>query len=215
MMGVMTTKRPTTGEEIANAITHGIGAVLSLVGLIVMVVIAALRGDGWRVVACAVYGTTLLLLYLASTMYHALTNRRAKRVFEILDHSAIYLLIAGTYTPFTLVVLRGGWGWTLFGITWGLAAMGILFKVFFVGRMVALSTSTYVAMGWVMMIALKPLLSVISLATFGWILAGGVAYTLGVVFFLWPRRYMHAVWHLFVLAGSICHFYAVYRSVLS
>lgn len=202
------------GEEIANSITHGVGAALSVAGLVVMVVVAALRGTSSHVVACAVYGASLVLLYLCSTLYHALTNGRAKRLFRILDHSSIYVLIAGTYTPFTLVTLRGAWGWALFGVVWTLAVMGIVFKCFFTGRLHILSTAVYILMGWIAVVATRPLLQTLPWQGFLWLLAGGLFYTAGVAFFAWRRKYSHTIWHLFVLAGSVCHFFAVYRSVL-
>lgn len=205
----------TLGEEVANSITHGVGAALSVAGLVVMVVIAALRGTSAHVVACAVYGASLVLLYLSSTLYHALTNGRVKRVFRILDHASIYVLIAGTYTPFTLVTLRGVWGWALFGIVWTLAVMGIVFKCFFTGRLHVLSTTVYVVMGWIAVVAIRPLLQALPWPGFLWLLAGGVFYTLGVAFFACRRKYAHTIWHLFVLAGSVCHFSVVYQYVLS
>ncbi|MGJ5814006.1 PAQR family membrane homeostasis protein TrhA [Paludibaculum fermentans] len=204
----------TPGEEIASSVTHGLGAALSVAGLVMMVVAAATRGTGRQVLACAVYGSSLILLYLSSTLYHALRHQRAKRVFRILDHISIYLLIAGTYTPFLLVTLRGPWGWALFGVVWGLAVLGIGFKCFFTGRMEILSTSVYLLMGWVAVVAIRPLLAALPWTGFLWLLAGGLAYTLGVVFYTWRRKYAHAVWHLFVLAGSACHFVAVWLYVL-
>ncbi|HUS18080.1 MAG TPA: hemolysin III family protein [Terriglobales bacterium] len=155
-----------------------------------------------------------MLLYLSSTLYHALPGARAKRVFRILDHSAIYLLIAGTYTPFTLVILRGVWGWSLFGVVWTLAMGGIIFKGFFTGRLETLSNAVYVGMGWVALVAIRPLLSAMPWEGALWLLAGGIAYTSGLVFYGSKRRYAHAVWHLFVLAGSSLHFFVVYRYVL-
>jgi hemolysin III len=215
MMEVMTaSSHPTLGEEIANSITHGLGAALSLAALTVLVVVAALRGAAVHVVACAVFGATLVLLYLSSTLYHALSFTRARRLFRIFDHASIYLLIAGTYTPFTLVTLRGPWGWSLFAVVWTLAAAGVVLKCFFTGRFHALSTAVYVLMGWLALAALRPLLHALPPAGLLWILAGGLFYTLGVVFFISRRRYAHAVWHLFVLAGSACHVLAVYRYVL-
>ncbi|WP_321474667.1 hemolysin III family protein [uncultured Paludibaculum sp.] len=204
----------TLGEEIANSVTHGAGALLSVAGLVVMVATAALDGSAVRVVACSIYGASLVLLYTFSTLYHALTNRRAKRLFRVLDHISIYLLIAGTYTPFTLVTLHGAWGWALFGVVWGLAVLGIGFKAFFTGRMEVLSTSVYILMGWVGAVAIRPLLQMMPWTGFLWLLAGGLCYTLGVAFYSWRRKYSHAVWHLFVLAGSACHFFAVWRWVL-
>jgi len=203
------------GEEIANSITHGLGLVLSVAGLVVLVVFAALRGTAWHIVSCAVYGATLVTLYAASTLYHGLRGPRVKRVLKILDHSAIYLLIAGTYTPFTLVTLRGAWGWSLFGVVWGLALLGILWKVWFVDRFAVVSTTVYLLMGWLAVVAAKPLLASLPPAAIAWILAGGLCYTAGVVFFAWKRLpYAHTVWHLFVVAGSVCHFLAVLLYVI-
>ena len=202
------------GEEIANSITHGVGAVLSLAGLLAMVAITARHGTRLEMMASAVYGTSLVLLYLSSTLYHALTNHRAKRLFRILDHSAIYLLIAGTYTPVTLVTLRGTVGWTLFGVVWTLAAMGIVFKWFLTGRLELLSTICYLLMGWLAVVAIRPLLAALPLDGILWLLAGGLFYTAGVAFFAWSRKYSHTIWHVFVLAGSLCHFVAVYQYVL-
>jgi hemolysin III len=204
----------TLGEEVANSITHGVGAALSVAGLVAMVAISALRGTISHVVACAVFGASLVLLYLSSTLYHALTNGRAKRVFRILDHASIYVLIAGSYTPFTLVTLRGVWGWALFITVWTLAVLGIVFKCYFTGRLHALSTAVYILMGWMAVVATRPLLQALPWPGFLLLLAGGLFYTLGVVFFTWRRKYAHAIWHLFVLAGSVCHFLAVYRYVL-
>jgi hemolysin III len=206
--------RQSTGEEIANSVTHGIGAVLSVAGLVFMVVMAALHGTAWHIVGCAVYGASLVLLYVCSTLYHALPGRRSKRVFQILDHAAIYVLIAGTYTPFTLVTLRGPWGWTLFGLVWTLAVAGTVFKCLFIDRLRILSAAVYISMGWCVVIALHPLLRALPWAGFLWLLAGGLSYTAGVVFFAWKRKYAHAIWHVFVLAGSVCHYCAVYLFVL-
>jgi hemolysin III len=197
-------------EEVINSLTHGLGLLLSVGGLVVLVVLAALRGTPWHVVSVSIYGATLVLLYTASTLYHALRSPRAKRVFKIIDHSAIYLLIAGTYTPFTLITMRGPWGWTLFGLVWALAAAGIVFKTFFVDRFVIASTIVYVAMGWLVLIAIKPVSAMVPIGGLIWLLAGGLSYTIGVAFFAAPRlRYGHAIWHLFVLGGSISHYFAV------
>jgi hemolysin III len=197
-------------EEIANALTHGAGLVLSLGGLVFLIVVTALHGNVINIVSCCVYGVTLVGLYAASTTYHTVVSPRWKRTFKIIDHCCIYLLIAGTYTPFTLVSLRGRWGWTLFGIIWGLALVGILFKLWFVNHLPIASTVVYVAMGWLVVIAFKPLLTVVSAPELAWLLIGGLFYTAGVIFFGWKKlRYSHAVWHVFVLAGSICHYVAV------
>jgi hemolysin III len=207
----MRTERPQTlGEEIANSVTHGVGVVLSVAALVFLVVTAATTGDPWRVTAASVYGATLVLLYATSTLYHALPGRRVKAVFQRLDHAAIYVLIAGTYTPFVLGPLRGGWGWSLFGVVWGLAVLGVVLKSVFGIRLALLSTVVYLAMGWLIVIAAGPLATRVPAAGLRWLVAGGVLYTLGVVFFAWDRaRYTHAIWHLFVLAASAAHFCAV------
>jgi hemolysin III len=202
-------------EETANAIVHGLGAALSVAALVVLVVTASVRGSAWQIVACSIYGASLVLLYMCSTLYHALPEGRAKRVFLVMDHCAIYVLIAGTYTPFTLVTMRGGWGWSIFGVVWGLAAAGIVYQCFLVGRMPILSTAIYILMGWSIIIALGPLLGALPWLGFLWLLAGGLAYTLGVIFFALKFRYSHAIWHAFVLAGSIFQFVAVYEYVLA
>jgi hemolysin III len=205
----------TFGEEIANALTHGVGVGLAVAALAVLVTFAGLYGDAWRVVGFAIYGATLILLYLASTMYHAFTSPRAKRVFKALDHAAIFLLIAGTYTPFTLVTLRGPWGWTLFGLIWGFALAGITFETLFLGRYMKLVVGFYIAMGWLVVIAIKPLVDSLPLGGLLWVSGGGLAYTGGVAFYAWKSLpFSHAVWHLFVLAGSTCHFFAMWFYVL-
>lgn len=203
------------GEEIANAITHGLGVALSIAALVLLIVVAATRGNGWHLASAIVYGTTMFLLYLSSTLYHSIPGDKARHVFKIIDHSAIYLLIAGTYTPFTLVTLRDSGGWWLFGIVWSLAAAGIALEAFWVYRPKWVSAAVYLGMGWLVVVAMRPL--VINLASAGvWLLvAGGLAYTLGTVFYVLKRiPYMHAVWHLFVLGGSACHFLAVMLFVL-
>ncbi|MBI5155312.1 hemolysin III family protein [Candidatus Poribacteria bacterium] len=197
-------------EELANAATHGAGAVLSVAGLVTLIVLAVAAGDPWRIVSFSIYGASLVVMYLASTLYHSFRHPKVKRVFRVLDHASIYLLIAGSYTPFTLVAMRGGWGWSLFGIVWGLALAGIVLKIFFTGRFRGISAGVYLGMGWLVMIAIKPLLEAIPMTAFVWLAIGGAAYSLGVVFYLWRRLpYHHAVWHVFVLAGSICQFIAV------
>jgi hemolysin III len=202
-------------EEIANAITHGIGLLLSIAGFVVLLILAALRGTAWHIVACSIYGGTLICLYTASTLYHAVISPRVKRALRIFDHSAIYLLIAGTYTPFLLVSLRGPWGWSLFGVVWGLAVAGVLFKFWFVERFAILSTAVYIAMGWLVVIAAKPVITHVPFTALIWLLAGGLAYTGGVIFFAAKRiPYSHAIWHMFVLAGSICHYFAVLSTVI-
>ncbi len=199
------------GEEIANSISHGVGF-LAAVATIPFLVIGALDDGAAAVVGATIFGATMALLYLTSTLYHAMSPNRAKRVFQILDHAAIYLLIAGTYTPFTLGVLRGAWGWTLFGLIWGLAVIGIFLKSVQGVRYPRLSTAVYLMMGWLVLVAAKPLWSNVPTWGLFWLAAGGVAYTAGVGFYAATRvRYAHFVWHLFVLAGTACHFVAVLR----
>jgi hemolysin III len=208
-------RKYTFGEELANSITHGLGIGLSIAGLVVMVVISAINGDAWHVVSSAIFGSTMILLYTASTLYHSFQNPNVKRAFRVLDHSMIYLLIAGTYTPFTLVTLRGGWGWSLFGVIWGLALTGIGFKLFFTGRFPKISTIIYVIMGWLALIAIKPLIDTLPNGGLFFLFAGGVSYTLGVVFYVWHKMpYHHAVWHLFVLGGTVLHFFAILLFVI-
>lgn len=204
----------TPGEEAANSITHGIGALLSLAALAGLVTAASLRGTAWHIVSAAIFGTSLVLLYTSSSIYHALPEGRAKHVFLVLDHALIYVLIAGTYTPFTLVTIRGGWGWSMFGVVWGTALAGIVFKSLFVKQLRRLSTAAYVVMGWSIVIALRPLMAGLPAAGFAWVLAGGLAYSAGVVFYASQRKYAHAVWHLFVMLGSACHFWAIFRYVI-
>jgi hemolysin III len=202
-------------EEIAHAITHGVGLLLGIAGLVVLVVLASVRGNAWHVVSASVYGATLVLLYASSTLYHAIPAPKAKGVFRTLDHAAIYLLIAGTYTPFTLVNLRGGWGWTLFGLVWGLAALGIVLEAVAKRRMRILSVVLYIGLGWLIAIAVKPLLSSVEAGGIALLVLGGLAYTVGVIFYGWRRLpYHHAVWHLFVMAGSVLHYFAVLFYVL-
>jgi hemolysin III len=208
-------KKYTTGEEIAHAVTHGLGLLLSVAACSILVVLAAQRGTVWHITGAAVFGASLIVLYAASTLYHALTHKKAKRVFRFLDYSAIYLLIAGTYTPFTLVTLRGGWGWTLFGVAWALAIAGAVLEVATRRRYKWISMAFYLGMGWLIIIAVKPLLA--ALDTRGLVLLGlgGVAYTGGAALYaLGKFRYHHAVWHVLVLVGSFCHFLAVLYSVI-
>ena len=202
-------------EEIANALTHGLGATAALAGGSVMITLAALYGDAWQLGSAIVFGISLLLLYLASTLYHAIQHPVVKGRLKVFDHCAIYLLIAGTYTPFTLIGLRGPWGWGLFAAIWGLAAAGIVFKLFYTGRFKLLSTAIYIAMGWLVIVAIKPLLNALDAWTLSWLLAGGVCYTLGTVFYHRPSlKYSHAIWHLFVVGGSVCHYIAVLSQVV-
>lgn len=202
-------------DEIASALTHGVGAAAALAGGAVLITLAALHGDGWQLGAAIVFGVTLLLLYVASTLYHAIQHPVAKSRLKVFDHCAIYLLIAGTYTPFTLIGLRGPWGWGLFAAIWTLAVAGVIFKLFYTGRFKLLSTLIYIAMGWLVIVAIKPLLASLDSWTLSWLLAGGIFYTLGTYFYHRESiRYSHAIWHLFVIAGSVCHFVAVTEQVL-
>jgi hemolysin III len=206
----MPMRLPDSREEMANVLTHGAGALASAVGAAVLLTVAAVQGDPWKVVSSAVFGATLVLLYAASTLYHAARTPRARARLKVLDHCAIYLLIAGSYTPFALVGLRGGWGWTLFGVAWGLAAAGTVFKLFFTGRFPRISTATYIAMGWLAVVAIVPMVQRLPAATLAWMVAGGVVYTAGTLFYHSRRiPYAHAIWHAFVIGGSACHFAAV------
>jgi hemolysin III len=197
-------------EELANTLTHGFGILLSVAGLAVLVTRAALYGDAWQIVAAAIFGASMVLLYSSSTLYHCLKSESIKFFVRKVDHAAIYVLIAGTYTPFTLVNLRGPWGWSLFGVIWGLALLGIVLKFWFTGRFRVISTLCYIGMGWLIIIALKPMLHAVPPAGLWLLLAGGLCYTAGTVFYLWKSlSFHHAYWHLFVLAGTVCHFFAV------
>lgn len=200
----------TTREEFLNAFTHGAGAVAAVAGGAVLITLAVLFGNRVQVVSAMVFVATLIALYSISTLYHAVRHEPLKTRLKVLDHCAIFLLIAGTYTPFTLVALKGGWGWTLFALIWALAALGVVFKLFFTGRFRRMSTVLYVGMGWLGIVAIGPLVDALSMWTLGWLLAGGVAYTAGTLFYHNERvPYAHAIWHLFVLAGSVLHFVAV------
>ncbi|MFZ4792261.1 MAG: PAQR family membrane homeostasis protein TrhA [Candidatus Competibacteraceae bacterium] len=193
-----------------NSISHLIGAVAALVGLLIVVVVAAQQGDPWKIISFSVYGFTLFSLYTISTLYHSLQGR-AKRIFRKLDHLSIYFLIAGTYTPFTLVTLRGVWGWTIFGIIWGLALFGLVLEALPQKGSRGLSMVVYVLMGWLVLVALKPLLAALPMAGFLWLLVGGIFYTGGLAFFFFDEkvRHFHGIWHLFVLAGSVCHYLTI------
>lgn len=200
----------TEREELLNVLTHGAGAVAALAGAAVLIVLAAVRGSVWEVVGISVFATSLVALYSASTLFHAVRDARLKARLKLLDHAAIYLLIAGTYTPFMIVELRGGWGWSLFGVIWGLAVVGTALKLCFLGRFPRISTLVYVAMGWLGLIAAGPLVRALDAGTLGWLLAGGIAYTAGTPFYHGRRLpYSHAIWHVFVVVGSVCHGIAV------
>ena len=204
-------------HEILNSLTHGIGVLLSIAGLVLLVVFASTREpDAWKIVSFSVYGFSLIMMYTASTLYHAFRDKRTKHFLNLFDHASIYVLIAGTYTPFTLVSLRGPWGWSIFGVIWGLAVAGVIFKLFFYSDKYRLiSAIIYVAMGWIILIALGPLIKSVPAGGLYWLLAGGISYSAGVYFYIKRQnRFNHVIWHLFVLAGSICHFFAIFYHVL-
>lgn len=205
--------RQSAPEEIANAISHGLGTLLAIAGLVLLVVFASLQGDPWKVVSFSIYGTSLVGLYFASTLYHSFRKPRVKRFFKRLDHSFIYVLIAGTYTPMLLVLLNdSGWGWSMFGVIWGLAVLGVIFKAFFIGRFHFVSVGIYLLMGWLIVIAWKPIVGAMPDGMLTWIAIGGGCYTVGVIFYAWRTfPFHHTVWHLFVLAGSISHWFAMLR----
>lgn len=209
------TKNYSFGEEVAHATSHGIGIIAAIAGLTALVARATLHGDVWHITASAVFGATLILMYTASTLYHSIPLPDSKRVLRVIDHASIYLLIAGTYTPFTLITLRGPWGWTLFGVVWSMALLGVVFKLFHTGRFKWLSLSLYIAMGWCVVVAIRPLVE--ALPTGGLVLLGlgGLSYTGGVVFYIRKTmRWHHAIWHGFVVAGSVLHYLAIYFYVI-
>jgi hemolysin III len=197
-------------EEIAHSITHGVGILLSIAGLAILVAFSSLYGNAWHIVSTSIYGTTLILLYTASTLYHSITHKKAKQLLQRLDHAAIFLLIAGTYTPFTLVNLRGEWGWTLFILVWTIAIAGMILEIAVKKRYKRLSISLYLGLGWLVLVAIKPMLSSVETGGLILLLAGGLFYSLGVIFYIWKNlSFNHAIWHLFVLAGSVLHFFSV------
>ncbi|HPS29511.1 MAG TPA: hemolysin III family protein [bacterium] len=199
-----------TGEEISHSITHGIGTALSIAGLAVSVVMAARTGDALKVLSFVIFGTSMILLYTASTLYHSFTHVKTKNIFRYMDHIAIFILIAGTYTPIALILLKGAWGWTLFGLAWGFAIAGIVYQAVFLNRFKWISISIYLGMGWLAVVAIQPLMAVMPFGLFLWILAGGLFYTLGSAFYLIDNiKFFHFVWHLFVIAGTVCHFFGL------
>jgi hemolysin III len=201
---------PTPGEEIANSLSHGVGLVLAIASAPILIVATVRYGSAWNTIGVSVFAASMIALYLASTLYHAITHPGAKRIFRLVDHSAIFLLIAGTYTPFTLGVMRGAWGWTMFGLVWGLAIFGLTAKAIFGAHRRWLTVPLYLVMGWLVVIAAPEVLNRVPVSGLAWLLAGGVAYTAGVGFFALHRvRYSHFAWHLFVIAGTTCHFFAV------
>ena len=202
-------------EERLNILSHGLGFLLSIPASVFIILKASLHGDAWQIVSVGIYAASMMTLYLASTLYHSAKNPERRHKLNVFDHASIYLLIAGTYTPFLLVTLRGPWGWSLFGVIWAAAIGGVIFKIFYTGKFNIISTVAYVIMGSIVLVAIKPLIANLSLPGLYWLLAGGVSYILGAVLYLQHKMsYHHAVFHLFVLAGSICHFIAVYSYVL-
>lgn len=209
------TESYTPGEELSHALTHGLGALLAAAGLVLLLARAA-RGGAWQLGSAAVFGASLVAMYTVSTLFHSVPASRPKRALRIADHCLIYVLIAGTYTPFALVTLHGSWGWSLFAFTWGVALAGVVFKVFFTGRFELLSVLVYLTLGWCGLAAAAPILQRMPAEGIAWLLAGGLCYTVGVAFYALGRMpYHHAVWHLFVLAGSACHYYCVLRYVIT
>ncbi|WP_244279830.1 PAQR family membrane homeostasis protein TrhA [Leptospira brenneri] len=205
------------GHEVANAVTHGIGGGLSIAGLSLLLTMSVLYGNVWHIVSSAIYGATLIILYLASTLYHGIYHTATKRIFKVIDHASIYLLIAGTYTPFTLVSLRehSEWGWTLFLVIWVLAFIGVLLLLLFPGKYSGARVVVYILMGWLAIFVVKDIRTAIGMSGISWLVAGGLSYTVGVIFYLWDSLpFNHAIWHLFVLSGSLCHFFAILFYVL-
>jgi len=204
------TARYSLAEEIAHSITHGLGVLLSIAGLAVMVAYASLNGSAWHVVSCSIYGASLILMYSSSTLYHAIHHPVAKALLRRFDHAAIYVLIAGTYTPFALVNLRGPWGWSLFGVVWGIAIVGVVLEFVRLKRFRRLSLVLYLGMGWIVLAAINPMLDRVAPGGLLLLLLGGLCYSFGVIFYVWRRlAFHHAIWHLFVLAGSVLHFFSV------
>jgi len=208
-------KRLFDGEEIGNAISHGVGLGLSIAALVILIYVGVKYGDSRYVVSYSIYGSSLVILYLASTLYHSVPEGKVKDLFKIFDHSAIFLLIAGTYTPITLIALRGRLGTTLFVIVWTIAFLGIVFKVFFSKKYKKLSTMMYLLMGWLIIFAIKPLLTNLNTISTIFLVSGGIVYSLGTIFYLWKKlKFNHLIWHFFVLGGSVCHFFMMYFLII-
>jgi len=206
----------TLGEEITNSITHGIGTMLSITALVLCIIRSAIHRDAWAVVSSAIYGSTLVVLYLMSTIYHSLARNKAKRVFRIIDHCSIFLLIAGTYTPYTLLSIRGPLGWSIFGLIWGMAIAGIVFNAIDLEKFSKISFICYLVMGWAVVMAIKPIIAAVAKGGLILLLAGGIAYSLGAVFYALgaKKKYIHSVWHVFVIIGSVLHFFSVFFYVI-
>lgn len=210
MFWIKPDKLQTKAEEIGNATTHALGVLLSLVAITLLIAFAMNQHDTLKLISSLVFGSTLLLMYVSSTLYHSFKDPKLKHLFRIVDHASIYLLIAGSYTPFMLVTLKGPWGWTMFTIVWSLAFAGVVFKIFFVHKFEILSTTIYLLMGWMSLVVVKPIYELLPLGGLECVVAGGLCYTIGVIFYVWERlKFSHLLWHLFVLAGSIFHFFAV------
>ena len=206
----MVNRQYTLREEIFNASIHGIGVGFGITALVILLVFSVQQNDIWKIVSSALFGSSLIIMYSASTLYHSFFKSRWKSLFKILDHAAIYFLIAGSYTPFALVTLRGDFGWILFGVVWGLALFGVLFKIFFVYRFKIVSIASYLLMGWLAVLAIVPLYHHLARGGLFWLILGGLCYTFGAVFYLWKSaKYTHTIWHVFVVAGSVCHFFSV------
>lgn len=207
-------KRYTLGEEIFNSVTHGVGSLLSIAGTVVLIVFSAINSDAFAVVSSAVYGASLIILYTMSTLYHSITNEKAKKFFRIMDHNTIFFLIAGTYTPYTLAVLRSPLGWVLFGVVWGAAAIGIVLNSIDLEKFSKISVVCYIAMGWVIIIAVKPLMNSMPFISFALLVAGGVFYTIGVIFYAIKKvKYFHSVWHIFTVIGGALHYFSVFTAI--
>jgi len=207
-------KRYTLGEEIFNSVTHGVGSLLSIAGTVVLIVFSAINSDAFAVVSSAVYGASLIILYTMSTLYHSITNEKAKKFFRIMDHNTIFFLIAGTYTPYTLAVLRSPLGWVLFGVVWGAAAIGIVLNSIDLEKFSKISVVCYIAMGWVIIIAVKPLMNSMPFISFALLVAGGIFYTIGVIFYAIKKvKYFHSVWHIFTVIGSALHYFSVFTAI--
>lgn len=207
-------KRYTLGEEIFNSVTHGVGSLLSIAGTVVLIVFSAINSDAFAVVSSAVYGASLIILYTMSTLYHSITNEKAKKFFRIMDHNTIFFLIAGTYTPYTLAVLRSPLGWVLFGVVWGAAAIGIVLNSIDLEKFSKISVVCYIAMGWVIIIAVKPLMNSMPFISFALLIAGGIFYTIGVIFYAIKKvKYFHSVWHIFTVIGSALHYFSVFTAI--
>lgn len=211
---VKTYRQLSVGEEIINSITHGIGALLSIAAMVILIMVASRNGDIWHLVSFSIYGSSLILLYLSSTLYHSFTNPKIKSLFARFDHISIFLLIAGTYTPILLTSIRGVWGWSLFGIIWAMAIIGAVIRSIYLHRFRKLMVAVYLVMGWMAVVAAKQIYQSLPATSLIFLVLGGVAYSIGVIFYMWRSlKYAHGIWHIFVLAGSILHFFAIYYSI--